>query len=325
MAVQAKTIYEASLQPSRGALQRLASATRLVAGLCTLIWLGWAKPFGEQLLNLLRFSGVSEELLQYIGTPLVMVVRAVIIVEVVGYAYHRFCQHVGWLTKRSHFSRYGQRFHWLHHMVHHPIGKFYHRRKYLVAEPGIGLSLTVPSLLVGLLFVLTHDRDFATVCFLGGMFVYGKFVLEKLHARYHENSHSWGDYKWFQWLERYHRIHHVHQSWNYSVCNPLIDMLFGTYRNPNRHPELTDEALIERELSVSDIVNWRILLMHAGSSKHAAYVSLAQKHPRSIRKLHLLVQVLDEHLMAHRKAAAARELRNRAWDLLVYVGRAARP
>ena len=123
----------------------------------------------------------------------------------------------------------------------------------------------------------------------------------------------------FHWLEDIHILHHWDQRMNFTIVHPLMDALFGTYLSPRAHRREIQTALADMELTVSDLVNWRYLLVEATPAEYAAFISEAKRHPRSLRKLDRLLQVLGHRLDRFPSDAGARDLRRRALDLITLV------
>ena len=81
-------LWTALLRRPEATWRRRALEVWTAAGIIALLGLAWAEPFTARLLPPWL-------------KPAVMFLRGVLLVESFGYAYHRFFQHVGWLTRRS--------------------------------------------------------------------------------------------------------------------------------------------------------------------------------------------------------------------------------
>lgn len=273
-------------------------------GLLALIAFAWVEPF-------------SARLMPRALHPLAMLLRGVLLVESFGYAYHRFFQHVGKLTRRSATIRRNQMFHWLHHMVIYPIGRFYKRDTgYVASETGLALSWVVPGWIAAALTVWIHGWTLDALAFVVGVAVYAKFVVDLTHARFHLAKHPWADSEYFHWLEDIHQLHHWDQANNFTIVHPLMDRLFGTYLAPETHRAELAAVASEDSLTVSDATNWRYLLKEATPAEYAAFISQAKRHPRSLRKVEQLIATLDRRLAAAPADVDALDLRARAADLL---------
>lgn len=315
--LNANELYEAARKPTHSPLRRLLHLSWVALGISTLIWFAWAEPFSAAFFNLLQSHGVPGWIFTYIGVPLTMVIRAVILVESAGYLYHRFFQHLGFMTRRSQVVRRNQRFHWIHHMVIYPIGRLYQRRvAYVPAEKGGGLSWLLPALGISVLFLLTHGISLASIVFVAGLGWFAKFVVDRAHSRFHETEHAWAQSVYFQWLEQIHLLHHWDQRYNFTIVHPAMDWLFGTYMSPATHAEQLRVALEDKALTVSDIINWRYLLVEASPVEYAAFVSAAKKHRRGLRKIELLIGLLEERLAIVPTDAEARGLHSKAVALM---------
>ncbi|MFI5347416.1 MAG: sterol desaturase family protein [Elusimicrobiota bacterium] len=287
------------------------------AGLIALMALAWAEPFTGRLFARLLSAGAPPALIAWGLKPLTMALRGVLLVESFGYAYHRFFQHVGWLTRRSGVVRRNQMFHWLHHMVIYPIGRFYKRDTgYVASETGLALSWVVPGWIAAALTVWLHGFTVAALAFVAGVAAYAKLVVDLTHSRFHLAEHPWARSEYFHWLEDIHLLHHWDQAKNFTIVHPLMDRLFGTYLAPETHRAEITAVVAEDALTVSDATNWRYLLKEATPAEHAAFISQARRHPRSIRKIEQLIAVLDRRLAAFPAEAEALDLHKRATDLL---------
>lgn len=246
--------------------------------------------------------------------------RAVLLVESFGYLYHRFFQHVGVLTRHFATIRRNQMFHWTHHMIIYPIGRFYQRNAaYIASETGLALSWVVPGWIAAGLAVLTMGFNVVTAAYLLGVGCYAKFIIDVTHSRFHLQQHPWISSRYFQWLEKIHLLHHWDQEKNFTIVHPAMDWLFGTYLAPRKHQRELEICREDRELTLSDLTNWRYLLKEASPSEYAAFISQAQKHPRSVRKLDLLRALLDRRLAQAPADVEALDLHKRASDLLKIV------
>ncbi len=289
-------------------------------GVAALIAFAWAEPFSGRLFARLLAAGASSALIAYGLKPLVMILRGVLIVESFGYAYHRFFQHVGWLTRRSGTVRRNQMYHWLHHMVIYPIGRFYKRDTgYVASETGLALSWVVPGWIMAGLAVWTHGWTLATLAFVAGVAGYAKLIVDTTHSRFHLVKHPWAGSEYFHWLEDIHLLHHWDQARNFTIVHPLMDRLFGTYLAPETHRAEIAAVASDDALTVSDATNWRYLLKEATPAEHAAFISQARRHPRSVRKVELLLAALERRLAAFPADADALDLHIRAKDLFALI------
>src|SRR5579885_543976 len=121
---RSNALYESALKARTPLLLRALYFLYVVVGLTALIAFAWFEPVSNWLFAWLLTQGAPSWLIAYIGVPIVMVLRAILMVESFGYAYHRFFQHVGFFTRKSQVVRRNQKFHWIHHMVIYPIGRF---------------------------------------------------------------------------------------------------------------------------------------------------------------------------------------------------------
>lgn len=320
--IQASLLYEQTLRVRPGPGRLALKAAWTLLGLGGLTYLAWTGPFSGRLLQAALETGYPRWLIEYLGIPLVMSFRAVLIVESIGYAYHRFFQHVGFFTRRAQVIRRNQRYHWIHHMVIYPIGRFYRRATdYVSSEEGIAWSWYLPAMIVSGLFVVSNGLNLGTVVFLASVAVYAKGIVDTTHTRFHMTDHPWVGKRYFRWLEEIHLLHHWDQRTNFTICHPAMDVLFGTYLPPRTHRKELEIALEDRELTVSDLINWRYLLIEATPAEYAAFITAAKRHPRSLRKIGLLLTVLKERMERAPEDSEAGKLHQRALELLQECGK----
>jgi hypothetical protein len=317
---KANALYEASVPTTIQKWKRAINAAYTAAGLCALVWLSWAEPFSAKLFAKLLSSGAPRWAIDFLAAPLTMILRGVLFVEAFGYAYHRFFQHLGWLTRRALFFRRNQRFHWMHHMIIYPIGRFYKRdTAYISSEGGLGISWSAPAAVAIVYAFYSMGFHFATFVFVAAMASYAYFVVDDVHARFHLMKHSYLGHPYFKWMEDIHILHHWDQRMNFTIVYPLMDMLFGTYLSPEKHQRELAVAYEDNELTCSDFINWRYLLLEATPVEYAAFISEAKRHPRSLRKIGHLMEVLHHRTTLKPEDGLAREMQTRARDLLAVV------
>jgi hypothetical protein len=314
------SLWAALLRRPDVSLRRRLLDLWTAAGILALLAFAWAEPLSGKLFAALISAGAPSALIAWGLKPLVMALRGALFVEAFGYAYHRFFQHVGWLTRRSGTVRRNQMFHWLHHMVIYPIGKFYKRDTgYVASEKGLALSWSVPGFIAAGVAVWTNGFTIATLSFIAGIAAYAKLVVDTTHSRFHLSKHPWMSSEYFHWLEDIHHLHHWDQANNFTIVHPLMDRLFGTYLAPETHRAEIAAVASDDALTVSDATNWRYLLKEATPEEHAAFISQAQRHPRSIRKIELLIAALDRRLAVAPAEVEALDLHVRAARLLSLV------
>lgn len=317
MKANSNALYLAALKPQESFITKILKSIWLLAGLTMLVGFAFAEPWSAQLFQWMVAKGTPQWIVSFALTPLVMAVRAVVAVEAVGYAYHRFCQHLGFLTRRAQAFRRNQRFHWIHHMVIYPVGRRYRMgKKYVSAEKGFALSWVVPTVLGLGLFLSFYGLNLGTLFFVLFVSLYGYLVLGIVHERFHLVEHSWVDSPYYKWLEDIHILHHWDQRYNYTIVHPAMDMIFGTYMDPRRHARELELALKDEELSASDLINWRYLLTEASPAEYAAFVSTARNNPKLRGKVLLLDGVLQDRLSLVPGDKQAADLHQRAVDLL---------
>ena len=170
-------------------------------------------------------------------------------------------------------------------------------------------------LFVGGLPYETNDAQLKELFGACGTVVSAKVIIDKAHSRFQETQHPWSDKEYFHWLEEIHILHHWDQRYNFTIIHPAMDWLFGTYLSPTTHRQELTTALIDVDLTASDLINWRYLLVEATPAEYAAFISQARRHPRSLRKLGKLRELLAARVDLYPNDALARKLKLRAEEL----------
>ena len=300
-------LWTALLRRPDASLKKRLLEVWTAAGIVAMIAFAWAEPF-------------SAMYLPSWAKPFVMFLRGVLLVESFGYAYHRFFQHVGWLTRKSSTVRRNQMYHWLHHMVIYPIGDHYKRDTgYVASETGLALSWVVPGWIAACLALWTHGANLGTLAFVAGVAVYAKFLVDETHSRFHLVKHPWKDRAYFKRLADIHLLHHWDQAMNFTIVHPLMDRLFGTFLEPDTHRAQIDAVVSADALTFSDATNWRFMLKEASPAEYAAFITQARRHPRSLRKIEQLIACLERRLALHPAEVEAIDLHGLAKDLLALV------
>jgi sterol desaturase/sphingolipid hydroxylase (fatty acid hydroxylase superfamily) len=313
-------VYEAALKNEPPTWRKALLWSWTALGLAGLMAFAWSEPWSARLTAKALAAGVSPLVAKYVLGCLAMAFRAMVLVESFGYMYHRFFQHVGRLTRQGMVFRRNQMFHWVHHMIIYPIGRFYKRdMPYASSEDGVATSWSVPGFVAGTLWFATKGFSFTSVFFLAAVAAYALLVIDLTHSRFHLEKHPWVGKAYFKWLEDIHILHHWDQRYNFTIVYPHMDALFGTYLAPRTHQKEIAAAIADMELTVSDLINWRYLLIEASPSEYGAFISQAHRHPRSLRKINLLLEVLALRMERHSTDGEAVELFRRATDLLAAV------
>jgi hypothetical protein len=305
---KALALYDTALKRRTPTLKRVAKAVWAAVGLSALIGAAWV----DKVWPAATTHGKLSVLFYFL--------RGVLMVESFGYLYHRWFQHLGFWTRRALVFRRNQRFHWMHHMIIYPIGRFYTRAgEYISSEGNLGASWTVPGIMGALLALYLWGFSWATLAFAAGIASYAILIVDDVHARFHLVKHSYQGNRYFMWLEEIHLLHHWDQRMNFTIVHPAMDWLFGTYLAPCSHKAELKVAMEDLELTVSDLTNWRYLLLEATPVEYAAFISEARRHPRSIRKMGHLMEILQHATMARPDDTLASELRRRAADLMNHI------
>jgi sterol desaturase/sphingolipid hydroxylase (fatty acid hydroxylase superfamily) len=153
------------------------------------------------------------EWIYYILTSL----TGVIIVEFVGYLWHRWVEHRELLGKNVAFR------HYKHHETVYPVTNL-RTVEYKNANSwtwyAVGLVTSVTA--------FTFAPWQYALAFALGAWIYAWGIVLNMHSLFHVSGHRLWKYKWFRKLVKLHDIHH-YDNVNYGICLFFMDRLFGTY------------------------------------------------------------------------------------------------
>jgi len=182
-------------------------------------------------------------------------------------------------------------------MIMYPLGENYIKGEIYktVPRPGTPWFWIIPAMIAVSAIFLFRGITWESLTLFGIMICYGK-IIELTHYRFHLAKHPWITSKYFQWISDIHILHHFDQARNYTITNPIMDMVFGTYLSPKGRIEEIKKALLHNDISTSDLINWNYLLMEARPSEYAVYVSAAQKYPGILIKVKKLMHFLKEEV-----------------------------
>ena len=288
------SIYKKFLSQRHIQSYKFLNVSWAVFGTIGLYFLVIFEPWSSGLFSFLIEGGVSSNVVLFVAMPLVMLIKALVLVESIGYFYHRFAEHLGFLTRLSNQVRKNQTNHWKHHMIDYPIGPRYIRNeKYQGSQEGIAWEWAFPGFLTLGLLIIFWGVNLTSIVFFLFVVLYS-LMFAKTHARFHEKKNPWADSKYFKWLEDIHVVHHWDQATNYSITNPLFDIIFGTYVSPKKHPEFLKEAKQKHDFYPSDLINWHYMVHFAWPKTHSLQVSNLKKNKALKLKFHLILKVLKK-------------------------------
>jgi sterol desaturase/sphingolipid hydroxylase (fatty acid hydroxylase superfamily) len=145
-------------------------------------------------------------------------VASVFFVEVIGYFWHRFAEHVGILGGTVQYR------HIVHHEKDYPVDNLRPAdAKYKSAGAWTWYALAIVSL--GILFILAPLRD--AIPLAAGALIYAKFVVDYFHESFHLENTWLTRFAWFKRLTKLHDIHHWVPG-NYGIVFFWMDTVFGT-------------------------------------------------------------------------------------------------
>ena len=149
---------------------------------------------------------------------LLMLILGPVLVELVGYFWHRIVEHRGLL---GHF--FSER-HIVHHEHDYPIDHLRRRSKYKSSQSWTWHFIGVISAIV---MIIVLPLDLAVVL-ISSCSLYIFLIISNLHKAYHIENHWLSRFAWFRKMLKLHDIHH-YQNTNYGICFFVMDRIFGTY------------------------------------------------------------------------------------------------
>ena len=156
------------------------------------------------------------EFLTHIGA---LLLAGPLLVEFVGYFWHRWVEHREVLGKNISFR------HYKHHEVQYPVNRLRTDGPYDSADSWtwyvVGIASTIVSFSI---MPWTY-----AIAFTSGAWVYAHYIVAPMHSAFHIKGHWLWRYKWFRKLVTLHDIHHFDNA-NYGICFFMMDKIFGTYR-----------------------------------------------------------------------------------------------
>jgi hypothetical protein len=142
------------------------------------------------------------------------------IVEVLGYLFHRFLDH-GHLITRVEYE------HWKHHFKYYPSENLRPDHPYQKVN-AIEWKVAGPVSIVTFLFLFPFE--YAAPILIGSA-AYA-ILLWHFHRLFHLREHYLSRNSYFLYLREIHDIHHLDPTKNFTIANPLLDALAGTYSSP---------------------------------------------------------------------------------------------
>lgn len=280
--------FLAQKQSSKGTAREVAT----LAGLFSLMT-------GAILLPLPEAWGVGVETLSLrlrLGLDVgMLVVKALLFSEALFYLLHRYFEHVGLVSRLSAFVRKNQQYHWIHHMVIYPFNKQYKKgTRYAMMKRDFHSPLWhfMLSVLIIIATIATMGITWKGAVFVGVVTVYSLMV-PQVHDRFHFFN-SWEKNQYFRWLADIHMLHHVDQEANFTIFNPLMDMLFGTYFSPQKFSSHIRSLLESNDVNFSDFISFSYLIQEATPLERATFIAALAQFPGERKKVHTMVELLSQ-------------------------------
>lgn len=159
--------------------------------------------------------------LQVLAAAALLIVGGPVLVELVGYFWHREAEHMGRLGDGIRYR------HWVHHEREYPTDNLRPKGRDTYRVAGSWSWFLLAGIIGSLVFIALPIR-FAAPLTVGGM-LYAWFVVNYFHRAFHIDKHWLNRFGWFRRLVRLHDIHHWEPG-NYGIVFFAMDRLFGTYR-----------------------------------------------------------------------------------------------
>lgn len=153
----------------------------------------------------------------------VSILASFIVVELIGYLWHRFAAHLGYAGDTLRVT------HQCHHETVYPHSDL-ESEEYRTAHDN--WPWLVPMIVVVLIVYLLYKKyeivDKETmILFVIVAFIYVNITFF-FHNSYHVKNHWLTRYKWYVSMKKTHFIHH-YDNCNYGIVFSFMDRLFGTY------------------------------------------------------------------------------------------------
>lgn len=224
-----------------------------------------------------------------------LVVKSVLFSEALFYMLHRYFEHVGLISRLSAFVRKNQQYHWIHHMVIYPFNKQYKKgTHYSMMKRDFHSPLWhfMIIVLIVLATVAVMGFTWKGAVFLSVVAAYSLMV-PQVHDRFHFFN-SWEKNKYFQWLADIHMLHHVDQEANFTIFNPLMDVLFGTYFSPKKFSSHIRSLLETNSINFTDFISFSYLIQEATPLERATFIAALAQFPGERKKVHEMMEVLAQ-------------------------------
>lgn len=281
------------------------------------------EPFSKLLLLEL---GKGSMFIYWVVFVLLYFLKGALFLEVLGYLLHRFTEHPSFITRISHHYRQNQQYHWIHHMVMYPFGNGYYEKRsenYIdVVREGLPLYFLLPLSVSALLVFLVMGFTLESAIFIFAALFQTK-LNDLTHSRFHFLKHPWVSSRYFQWLADIHLLHHWDQEKNFTIMNPLLDMIFGTYLSPKEKLKDVKKYLADNDLNASELISWNYLLTEARPAKRAVFVAGVRKHPGLIdqaKKIDkFLTKLLKQNGLPKKEVLARKFMRELARRMKVFL------
>ncbi len=167
------------------------------------------------------------------------VVAGPVIVEFVGYFWHRFAEHDGL------FGETVRARHVDHHELRYPLHELVspHDEPYRDAN---SWTWYVVAGVVSVILYFTLPLAVFLALFVSGL-IYGRLIAYT-HSAYHIRDHWLQRFRYFRFLNKLHFLHHFDRA-NYGIIFFGMDRLFGTYRERRSGLEVEQFPGLERSVA----------------------------------------------------------------------------
>ena len=153
----------------------------------------------------------------------ITIITMLFLVELTGYLWHRFVNHLGYLGDKIRVS------HYCHHEIIYPSDDMF-SDEYITAHDS--WPWLIPLVVFGyipliMLYRMKKLSKLLVIISLIQISIHIK-IISYIHDSYHVNNHWLNQYEWYVKNKKHHHIHHLDNK-NYGITSYFFDHVFGTF------------------------------------------------------------------------------------------------
>jgi sterol desaturase/sphingolipid hydroxylase (fatty acid hydroxylase superfamily) len=149
----------------------------------------------------------------------VFAIGSLLLVEFIGYFWHRFAEHDGKLGKLI------QRKHWVHHEEDYPVTNLRPPERTTYKDAKSWTWYVLAAVVTAIIFLVLQLRE--AIPLAAGSLLYAQCVVSYFHSVFHLEKHWLHRFGWFRRLTKLHDIHHWVPG-NFGIVFFGMDRIFGT-------------------------------------------------------------------------------------------------